>query len=206
MVLEKALESPLDSKKIQPVHPKINQSWIFIGRTDAEAETPILCEELTHWKRPWCWERLKVGGEGDDGGWGGWVASPTQWPWVWVSSGSWRWTGKPVVLQSMRSQRVGLKQLNWATELNWQCLHGSYTIPFLLLGWLISYLQFLFLCKWLLEALQQTSGTYHNLPSSSHLQISSLRALLLLSSCILLAYVINPTIPHDYFRKLSPSF
>ena len=52
MVLEKTLESPLDCKEIQPVHPKGDQSWVFIERTDAEAETPILCEELTHWKRP----------------------------------------------------------------------------------------------------------------------------------------------------------
>ena len=82
VVLEKTLESPLDCKEIQPVHPKENQSWIFIRRTDAEAETPITlttwCEELTHLKRPWCWERLKVG-EGDDRGWDGWMASPTQW-------------------------------------------------------------------------------------------------------------------------------
>ena len=58
-------------------------------------------QELTHWKRPWCWERLKAEGEGDDRGWDGWMASPTQWTWVWVSSGSWWWTGKPGVLQSM---------------------------------------------------------------------------------------------------------
>ena len=92
VVLEKTLESPLDCQEIQPVHPKGNQSWILIGRTNAEAETPnlaIWCEELTHLKRPWCCERLKVGGEGDDRGWNGWVASPTWWAWVWVSSGSW---------------------------------------------------------------------------------------------------------------------
>ena len=85
VVLEKMLESPLDSKEIQPVHPKGNQSWIFIGRTDAEAKTPKLaswCKELTHLKRPWCWERLRAGGEGDDRGWDGWMASPTQWAWV----------------------------------------------------------------------------------------------------------------------------
>ena len=67
VVLEKTLESPLDSKEIESVHPKGNQSWIFIGRTDAEAETNTLatwCEELIHLKRPWCWARLKVGGEG----------------------------------------------------------------------------------------------------------------------------------------------
>ena len=74
------------------------------------------CEELTHWKRPWCWERLKAGGEGDDRGWDGWMASWTQWTWVWVSSGSWWWTGKPGMVQSMGSQRV---RYEWATELNW---------------------------------------------------------------------------------------
>ena len=73
-------------------------------------------EELTHLKRPWCWERLKVE-EGVDRGWDGWMASPTQWTWVWVNSGSWWWTGRPGVLQSMGLQRV---RHNWATELlNW---------------------------------------------------------------------------------------
>ena len=93
VVLEKTLESPLDCKEIQPVHPKGNQSWIFIRRTDAEAETPntwvTWCGELTHLKRPWCWERLKVGGEWDDRGWDGWTASLSWWAWVWASSGSW---------------------------------------------------------------------------------------------------------------------
>ena len=80
VVLERTLESPLDCKEIQPVHPKGNQSWIFIGRTDAEAETlATWCKELTHLKRPWCWERLKVDGEGDDRGWDGWMASLTRW-------------------------------------------------------------------------------------------------------------------------------
>ena len=66
----------------------------------------IWCEELTHWRRLWCWERLKGGGKGDDRGWDGWMASPTEWTWVWASSGSWWWTGKPSVLQSMGLQRV----------------------------------------------------------------------------------------------------
>ena len=73
--------SPLDCKEIQPVHPKGNQSWIFIGGTDAEAETYTLatwCEELTHLKRPWCWERLKAGEEGNERGWDGWMASLTR--------------------------------------------------------------------------------------------------------------------------------
>ena len=73
-------------------------------------------KELTHLKRPWCWERLKIGGEGDDRGWDGWMASPTPWTWVWVGSGNWLWTGKPGVLWFMGSQRV---RHDWATELNW---------------------------------------------------------------------------------------
>ena len=72
-------------------------------------------EELTHWKTPWCWERLKAGGEGDNRGWDGWMASLTQWTWVWESSGSWWWIGKPGMLQSTGSQRV---RHNWATELD----------------------------------------------------------------------------------------
>ena len=64
-------------------------------------------KELTHWKRLWCWERLKVGGEGDDRGWGCWMASSSQWTWVWVNSRSWWWTGLPGMLQSMGSWRVG---------------------------------------------------------------------------------------------------
>ena len=73
-------------------------------------------EELTHWKRPWCWEGLGAGGEGDNRGWDGWMALPTRWAWVWVNSGSWWWTGRPGVLRFMGSQRVGH---DWATELNW---------------------------------------------------------------------------------------
>ena len=72
---------------------------------------------MTNLKRPWCWQRLKAGGQGDDRRWDGWMASPTQWTWVWVNSGNWWWRGKPGVLQSMGSQRVGH---DWAIELNWQ--------------------------------------------------------------------------------------
>ena len=75
------------------------------------------CEELTRWKRLWCWERLKAG-EGDDRGWDGWMASPTEWTWIWVNFGSWWWTGRPGVLQSMGWQRAGH---DWA-ELN--CTEG----------------------------------------------------------------------------------
>ena len=119
VVLEKTLESPLDSKEIQPVHPKGNQSWIFIGRTHAEVETPILWPpDVKNWligKDPAAGKDWRREGKGiiEDEMVG--MASPTQWTWVWVSSGSWWWTGKPGVLQSMGSQRVGH---NWVTELN----------------------------------------------------------------------------------------
>ena len=86
------LESSLDCKETQPVDPEGNQSWIFIGRADAEAETPILCHLMRRadsFEKSPCWERLKVGGEGDDKGWDGWMAPPTQWAWVWVYSRSW---------------------------------------------------------------------------------------------------------------------
>ena len=74
--------------------------------------------ELTHCKRPWCWERLRAGGKGDNKGWDDWMASPTRWTWVWTSSGSWWWTGKPGMLQFMGSQRAGH---DLVTELNWIC-------------------------------------------------------------------------------------
>ena len=108
----------LISSRLSPVHPRGNQCWIVTGRTDAEAETPVLwppdVKNWLIWKfRPWCWESLKAGREGDDRGWDGWMASPTQWTWVWVNSGSWWWTGRPGVLQSMGSQELDMtEQLN----------------------------------------------------------------------------------------------
>ena len=125
VVLEKTLESPLDCKEIQPVYPKGNQSWIFTGRTDVQAETPILWPpEAKSWLigKNWCRERLKAGREGDNRGWDGWMASPTRWTWVWARSGIWWWTGKPGMLQSKGSQRVTTKcehhsAHHWATEL-----------------------------------------------------------------------------------------
>ena len=117
VVLDKPPGGPLDCKEIQPVHSKGDQSWVFFGRNDAKAESTLAtsCEVLTHWKRPWCWEGLGARGEGDDRGWDGWMASPTQWTWVWVNSGSWWWTGRPGVLWFMGLQRAGH---NWVTELN----------------------------------------------------------------------------------------
>ena len=120
VVLEKTLDNPLDCKEIKPVSPKGNKFWIFIGKTDAE--TPILhppwCEELNYWKRPWCWERLKTGGEGDDRWGDGWMASLTQWIWVWVNSGSWWWTGRPGCA-AVDAVAKSLTQLSNWTELNW---------------------------------------------------------------------------------------
>ena len=93
MVLEKTLESPLDCKEIQPVHPKGDQSWIFIGKdwcwSWSSNTLATLCEELIHWQGSWCWESLKAGGEGQDRGWNGWMVSLTRWTWVRVNSGSW---------------------------------------------------------------------------------------------------------------------
>ena len=106
VVSEKTLQSSLDCKKIQTVHPKRDESWVFIGRTDVEAKTPILWPpDAKNWLVG-CWGRLKAVGEADDRGWDGWMATLTQWTWVSVSSRSWWWTGKPGVLQPMGSQRV----------------------------------------------------------------------------------------------------
>ena len=115
VVLEKTLESLLDSKEIQPVHSEGDQSWVSIGRTDAEAETPPDAKSWFIWKDPDAgkdWGQEEKGRTEDRG----WMASLTQWTWVWVNSGSWWWTGRPGVLQSMESQRVGH---DWATKLNW---------------------------------------------------------------------------------------
>ena len=120
VVLEKTLESPLDCKEIQPAHSEGDQPWDFFGRNDAKAENSSSLatswEELTHWKRLWCWRGLGAGGEGDDRGWDGWMASLTRWTWVSVNSGSWWWIGSPGVLRFMGSQRVGH---DWATDLIW---------------------------------------------------------------------------------------
>ena len=120
VVLEKTLESPLDCKEIQPVHPKGDQSWVFIGRTDVKAETPILwlpdAKNWLIWKDPDAgkdWRQEKGMTEDETG----WIASLTQCRWVWVNSGSWWWTGRPGVLQFMGSQRV---RHDWVTELNWR--------------------------------------------------------------------------------------
>ena len=109
VVLEKTLESPLECKEIQPVQPRGDQFWVFFGRTDAEAETPVLWPpDAKSWligKDP---EGLGAGGEKDDRGRGGWMESPTRWTWIWIDYRSWWWTGRPGVLRFMGSKRVGL--------------------------------------------------------------------------------------------------
>ena len=123
VVLEKTLESPLDCKEIQSVYPKGYQSWVLIGRTDVEAETPIfgpLMQRADSFEKTLMLERLRAGGEGDDRGWDGWTASPTQWTWVWVDSGSWWWTGSPGMLWFK-----GLKESNTTEQLNWTHLMWS---------------------------------------------------------------------------------
>ena len=104
--------SPTTRKSVLNMHWK-ERCWNWNSNALA-----TWCEELTHWKRPWCWERLKSGEE-DNRGWDGWMASPTRWTWVWVSSGSWWWTGTPGVLWFIGSQRV---RHDWETELS-TCAH-----------------------------------------------------------------------------------
>ena len=122
----------LDCKEIQPVHPQrksvLNihwKDWCWSWNSNTLA---TLCKELTHFKRPWCWERLGAEEERDNRGWDGWMASPTRWTWVWTNTGSWWWTGRPGMLRSMGSQRVGH---DWATELSsWKMSMISFS-----LGW-----------------------------------------------------------------------
>ena len=128
VVLEKTLESPLDWKTwqqakclvLREISPEYSLEGLMLKLKLWYLAT--WCKELILWKRPWCWERLKAGGEGDNRGWDGWMASPTQWTWVWASCVGWWWTGRPGVLQSVGSQRVGH---DWVTELNWLTRWGN---------------------------------------------------------------------------------
>ena len=134
VVLEKTLESPLDCKESQPVHPKGDQSWVFIGRTNVEAETPILwppdAKSWLIWRDPDAGKDWGQEEKGKTRGWDGWIASPTRWTWVWVDSGSWWWTGRPGMLGFMGLQRV---RHDWATELNWTFSLALILAPFVLL-------------------------------------------------------------------------
>ena len=121
--------SPSERRSVLGVHWK---DWCWSWNSNTLA---ISCEELTHWTRPWCWEGLGAGGEGEDRGWDGWMASPTRWAWVWVNSGSLWWTGRPGVLWFMGLQRVGhdwaADLTDWLTENLWRiyntasCIFGK---------------------------------------------------------------------------------
>ena len=119
VVLEKTLESPLDCKEIQPVHPKDISPGCSLEGLRLKLKLQYLghlMQRADSSERLWWWERLRTGEEGDDKGWDGWMASLIQWTWVWVESGIWWWTGRPGMLWIMESQRV---RHDWATELNW---------------------------------------------------------------------------------------
>ena len=103
--------SPSKRRPVLGVHWK---DWCWGWNSNTLATS---CKELTHWKRPWCWEQLGAGGEGDNRGWNGWMASPTLCTWVWLNSGSWWWTRRSGMLWFMGSQRV---RHDWATELSWK--------------------------------------------------------------------------------------
>ena len=119
MVLEKTLESPLDCKRsnqsiLKKISPGCSLEGLMLKLT--LQYFGHLMQRVDSWKRPWCWERLRAGGEGDNRGWDGWMASPTWWTWVWVYSGSCWWTGRPGMLWFMGLHRV---RHDWGTELNW---------------------------------------------------------------------------------------
>ena len=139
VVLEKTLESPLDCKEIQPVHSE-DQPWDFFGRNDAKAEMPVLWPpHEKSWLIGKDFDAGRDWGQKEKGttGWDGWMASLTRWMLIWVNSGSWWWTGRPGVLQFMRSQRVGH---DWATELNMLpmfvcCAHWLSHVRFFVTPW-----------------------------------------------------------------------
>ena len=114
------LENSMDRGAWQTTVHVVAKSWAQLKLKLEYLATS--CEELTHWKRPWCWVGLGAGGEGDDRGWDGWMTSPTQWSWVWMNSESWWWTGRPSVLRFMGSQ--SWTWLSDWTELNWSDFHA----------------------------------------------------------------------------------
>ena len=119
----------------------------------------ISCEELTHWKRLWCWEGLGAGEEGDDKGWYGWMASPTWWTWVWVNSGNWWWTERPGVLRFMGLPRVGH---DWVTELNWSLYIVMYRSAAVNVCWILK--GFVLLKFYFMFILERLFFTWHIFP------------------------------------------
>ena len=140
LALQEDSTSQSKRKSVLNIHSK---DWCWSWNSNTLA---TWCKELTPWKRPWCWERLKAGGEVDDRGWDGWIASLTRWTWVWASFGSWWWTGRPGVLQFMGLQRVGH---DWATELSWifHCMYISHLLHLFFCQWIFRLLPYLDYCK-----------------------------------------------------------
>ena len=143
-----------------------------------EAETPTLrmvtsCKELTYWKRPWCWEGLGAGREGDDRGWNGWMASPTQWTWACVNSRSWWWTGRPGVLRFMGSQRIGH---DWATELNWSSFPSQFITGYWI-EWPVLYSRTLLFIHTLHKSLHLLIPTSSSFPLPTHFPLATTRLL-----------------------------
>ena len=119
VVLEKTLGSPLDCKEIQPVHTEGNQSWVFIGRMMLKLKLQyfgLLMRRADSFEKILMLGKIAAGGEGDNRGWDGWLASPIQWTWVWVNFGCWYWTERPGLLRFMGLQRV---RHDWAAKLNY---------------------------------------------------------------------------------------
>ena len=133
VVQGKTLESPLDSKDIKPVNPKrksiLNIHWKDWCWNWSPNTLATWWEEVTHWKSPWCWGRLRTGGEGDNRVWDGWMASPTQWTWVWASSGSWWWTGEAwcAIVHGVAKSWTWLS--NWADWTDWHWNRLRHIIP-----------------------------------------------------------------------------
>ena len=150
------------SNEIKPISPEGNQSWMLIGRTDAEAETPILWPpDGKNWLTGKDPDAVKDWGQeekGDNKGWDGWMASPTQWRWVWVNSGSWQRTGRPGTLWSMGLQRV---RHDWATELNWTEYVTSQTYKSIFFYFVFLRLVFEFEDKILLKSLRKKKKNLH---------------------------------------------
>ena len=159
------LESPVDCKEIQPVHSKGDHSWVFTGRTDAEAETPVLWPpHVKSWLIGNVSDAERGWGQEEKGttGWDGWMASPTRCTWVWVNSRSWWWTGRPSVLQFMGSQRVWH---DWVTELNWT---ASLKKKFFLWTEAIAHTQELQPPLWILGLPSQVSPSKQSTPHNKY--------------------------------------
>ena len=176
----------ISARSNQSILKEINPEYtleVLMLRLKLQYFGHLMWWQARHWKRPSCWERLKAGGEGDDRGWDGWMASLTQWTWVWVNSGSWWQTGRPGVLRFMGSQRVGHEGV---TELNWTRFVTAFLprTKHLLISWLQS------LSVVILEPKKRKSVTAFTFPPSICHDVIELHAMILvfLNECFLLFF------------------